>query len=186
MRPSMRSIVGAGLACGLALLMANGTYSQAQEERTTTTVQVRRVSTVIGAAVQLQAGGDFGRVEDIVINEDGCIDFVVVVFEEKLIAVPFSITRLDFARRVVALNVQREVLVKAPTFARNQFPDLSVNSDFSRRITTHFKAQGRERPRDSRPAEKKPAEKKSAEKEKKPAEKKPAEKEKKPAEKESS
>ena len=158
----MRSILGGGVACCLALLMTTEACSQVQERtRTTTTVQVRRMSTVIGASVQLQAGGAFGRVEDIIINEEGCIDFVIVASEQKLIAVPFSVTRLDFERRVVSINVERELLVKAPSFARNQFPDLSLNSEFSRKVTTHFKVQGerRERPREKRPPEKRPSEK---------------------------
>src|SRR6266568_2825849 len=72
------------LACCLALWSTSGAQSQTRvrEETRTTATQVRRVSAVIGASVALTAGETFGKVEDIIINDQGCIDFVVVVFEE--------------------------------------------------------------------------------------------------------
>jgi hypothetical protein len=140
-----------GLICYLILLGTGRAYGQAQlREETRTTTQVRRVSSVIGAAVQLQAGGEFGKVEDLVINEQGCIDFTVVVFEEKFIAVPFTLTRVDFARKVVVIDVERERLLRAPSFARTQFPDLSVSSEFGRRVHSHFGVQTERQPRQPR------------------------------------
>jgi hypothetical protein len=39
---------------------------------------------------------------------------------------------VDFARKVVFLDVERDRLLRAPSFTRNRFPDLSVNSvDFT-------------------------------------------------------
>ena len=157
----MRSVIGGRVACCLILACTSGAYSQAQvreETRTTTTTQVRRLSLVIEASVQLQAGATFGKVDDIVINDQGCIDFVVLVFEEKLIAVPFSLVEVDFARKVVRVDVERERLLKAPSFARARFPDLSVNSDFGRRVNTFFRVQSEPRPQEGRPQDKRPPE----------------------------
>jgi hypothetical protein len=107
---------------------------------------------VIGSSVQLQAGGTFGKIEDIIINDQGCVDFVIVLFEEKLFAVPFSITRVDFARRAVTIDVERELLLRAPSFTRTKFPDLAVDSEFGRKVLAHFQAQSqrRESARESR------------------------------------
>ena len=143
-----------GLACVLLLWGTSWAFGQAQiREETRTTTTVRRVSTFIGASVELQAGGTFGRVEDVIINDEGCIDFVVVVFEEKLIAVPFTLTRVDFAKKVVFLNAEREFLLRAPTFTRDRFPDLSLQSEFGRRVNTFFRESSsrRERGTETRP-----------------------------------
>src|SRR5262249_31218035 len=72
-------------------------------------------------------------------SDEGCIDFVVIAFEEKLIAVPFTLTRIDFTRKVVFLNAEREFILRAPTFARDRFPDLSVQSEFGRRVNNFFR-----------------------------------------------
>jgi len=156
----MRLRIGKSASSGLAGLLllwgASEAFGQAQiREETRTTTTVRRVSTVIGASVELQAGGAFGRVEDIVINDEGCIDFVVVAFEEKLIAVPFTLTRVDFARKVVFLNAERAFLLRAPTFTKDRFPDLSIQSEFGRRVNTFFResTNRRERGSEARPAE---------------------------------
>ncbi len=166
MKHRIQSIVGGGLACFLLLLGTSLAYSQ---------TQVRRVSTLIGSAVELQAGGSFGKIEDIIINDEGCIDFLVVVFEKKLIAVPFGVSRVDFARRVVFLEVEREVLLGAPTFARNRFPDLSSSSDFGRKVNSHFQTQGRrEGTSKSRQSETRPADRQAPEKGKQPEKRKPS------------
>ena len=100
--------------------------------------EVQTLSTILKASIALRGGGTFGQVEDIVIRERGRVDFVVVIFEERLFAVPFSLARLDFARQVVAIDVERERLLRAPTFTRDQFANLSVNSEFSRQVNTFF------------------------------------------------
>src|SRR5438034_5038497 len=144
--------VPSGLACFLLLWGTSWAFGQAQvREETRTTTTVRRVSTFIGASVELQAGSTFGRVEDIVINDEGCIDFVVVAFEEKLIAVPFTLTRVDFGRRVVFLNAERDFLLRAPTFTRERFPDLSLQSEFGRRVSTFFRESTNRRGAETRP-----------------------------------
>jgi PRC-barrel domain len=176
----IQSIVGGGLACFLLLLGTSLAYSQSP---------VRRVSALIGSAVELQAGGKFGEIEDLIINDEGCIDFLVVVFEDKLIAIPFGVTRVDFGRRVVFIDVERELLLRAPSFARKQFPDLSSSSEFGRKVHSHFQTQGRRegtsksrapetRPTDKRPLEggKQPEKRKPSEDRKHPEDKKPPEK----------
>jgi hypothetical protein len=113
---------------------------------------------MIGASVRLTAGETFGKVEDIIINDQGCIDFVVLAFEEKFFVVPFTLVRVDFATRIVSLEVERERLLRAPSFARGRFPDLSVNSEFGRSVHSFFRTQGenRERTHESHPPTTKP------------------------------
>ncbi len=172
MNHSMRSKLGSvlaksrwGLACCLILVGTNWASSQTRirEETRTTTTQVRRMSSVIGASVQLTAGGTFGKVEDVIINDQGCIDFVVVVFEDKFFAVPFTLARVDFATRVVTFEIERERFLRAPSFARDRFPDFSVNSEFGRSVHSFFRTEGgnRQRGHETRPpAETRPPDRK--------------------------
>src|SRR5262249_31388942 len=61
--------------------------------------------------------------------------------------------RVDFARKVVFLNAERDFLLRAPTFTRDRFPDLSVQSEFGRRVNTFFResTNRRERGTETRP-----------------------------------
>jgi hypothetical protein len=158
------------------------------------------LSTLLRTSILLRGGGEFGLVEDLVISSRGNIDFIVVGFEEKLIAVPFSMARVDFTQKVVSIDVTRERLLQAPSFSRDRFPNLSAKSEFSQQVSTFFQAEkGRgqqpaaprqpttrppekrppeTRPPDSRPPEKRPPETKPPEKrlpETRPPEKRPPE-----------
>lgn len=104
--------------------------------------ETRTLSTLIGVPFQLPVASPFGRVEDFVISERGRLDFVVVASEQKLIAVPVSLARLDFAHRLVTTELERERLLRAPRFAKDRFPDLSMNSEFSRRVHSFFQVRG--------------------------------------------
>jgi hypothetical protein len=158
------------------------------------------LSTLLRTSILLRGGGEFGLVEDLVISSRGNIDFIVVGFEEKLFAVPFSLARVDFTQKVVCIDVTRERLLQAPSFSRDRFPNLSAKSEFSQQVSTFFQAEkGRgqqpvaprqpttrppekrppeTRPPDSRPPEKRPPETKPPEKrlpETRPPEKRPPE-----------
>jgi len=103
----MRRTLTTGLC--LALLGALPAYGQEQRETTTvreTRTEVRKVSTLMGAKVTLERGeSTFGKVTDIVINESGCIDYLIVSYEDELVAVPWGVVTYNVGERVVTLNV---------------------------------------------------------------------------------
>jgi hypothetical protein len=82
----------------------------------------QRSSAVVGTYVKLPDGQRVGRVEDLMINEDGCVDFMVVSFDGssefrgRLAAIPWSVGKMDFGARAVTLNVERDTLREAPIF----------------------------------------------------------------------
>ena len=92
---SIRLVAGAGLTC--CLVVASSFWANAQVERTQVetrrkvggTTHVRRSSVVIGATVAGRGDFSIGKVEDLVINEDGCIDYAYAedVLEPGLIRV---------------------------------------------------------------------------------------------------
>jgi hypothetical protein len=150
-----RTIVSSALAGCLVLAGTGWALGQqvaprrAQETRTTTSTEVRRVSTVIGASVRVEGGETFGKVEDVVLSEDGCIDYVVLGYEDRFIAVPWTIVRADFAQRTVLVNVDRRVLLDAPHFARGEWAELSANSAFVQKVRTHFRSHAGQRTRET-------------------------------------
>jgi hypothetical protein len=118
MRACVRSSAAAGLAC--CLLLAGAGLVLGQE-----TVSVRKVSAVVGASVSLEQGGRFGKVEDLVLNDDGCVEFVIVSYEDEYIAVPWAVATVNFGERVIRLDLTRERLREIPTFRRERWPDFA-------------------------------------------------------------
>src|SRR5262249_1697100 len=124
-------LLAAGLACcslvaefGLAFGRQQRTEGRTEETRTGTSTQVRRGSTVVGSRVVLERGGSVGKVEDIVLNEDGCIAYLVVTYQDEYILVPWGVAAVDFQEQVVRLEVTRETLRSVPTFTRGNWPNL--------------------------------------------------------------
>jgi len=116
-----------GLAIGL-VLAAPGLFAQAQQETTTTTVrnqggtttQIHTVTSVIGSSVQLQGGGNYGKIQDIVLNDSGCLEYVVVAYEDQYYAVPWTVATVNYQERSIVLNTTQQDL-RQVGFSRNDW-----------------------------------------------------------------
>jgi sporulation protein YlmC with PRC-barrel domain len=122
------------LVCGLALAAAGSVT--AQEDRP---AELRKVSQVIGSSVLLQDGVSYGKVEDIVLNEDGCIEYVVVAREDRYALMPWGVARVDYGQRAVIFDVTPQV-VQPLFFARDAWPDVA-DPQFGRRVQDAFGAR---------------------------------------------
>jgi len=115
-----------GLLCGL--LMAAASTAHAQETATETTAaaagdtEVRRVSQILGSTVQLQGVNNFGKVEDIILSDDGGIGYLVVAADGKYLTLPWNAGNVDYAQRVVTYDVTPQV-VQPFYFQRNAYPN---------------------------------------------------------------
>lgn len=99
-----------GLALGLVL--ASGGLAGAQvvtEVQTTapagTVSEIRRMSQLMGATVQLQGVNNFGRVEDAVIDDNGAIAYLVVSSDGRNVMLPWSEASFNLGQRTVVYNI---------------------------------------------------------------------------------
>src|SRR5262245_33493797 len=95
-----------------------------------TPVRVLTATSIIGDDVKNYEGKDVGNIKNIMLNlKDGCIDYVILEFGgflgfgEKLFAVPFHALELDPSERIFLLNINKEILEKAPGFDEKHWPD---------------------------------------------------------------
>ena len=120
-----------GLLCGL--LVAAGSVTQAQVTTTETTTvtspggpEVRRVSQILGSTVQLQGVNNFGKVEDIVLSDEGGIGYLVVSSADgKYAMLPWSAGNVNYAQRVVTYDVTPQA-VQPFYFQRNAYPNFNA------------------------------------------------------------
>jgi hypothetical protein len=132
-----------GLAGCLILVggwLAQGQIGQRPEIRREGAVRsttIQRVSSVIGASVQIEGGTAVAKVEDLVISDDGCIEFVVVRYEERFMPIPWGLATVEFDRRIVSVDITRERFAQAPSFAGNHWADLR-GEQFTGKVRSFF------------------------------------------------
>jgi hypothetical protein len=154
----VRRFTATALICCLVLAGAGTTRAQNAGGRGFS--QPRRMSSVLGANVTLERGGDVGKVEDVVLNDSGCPEYVVIRYEDGYVAVPWTFVTVNFEDRVVRLDVTRDRFRDIPTFSRDRWPDFAggeyrkklrkvFGADFERRgRRTEENAERREELRD--------------------------------------
>src|SRR5688500_34676 len=98
-----RWVMSSGLACALVLVGLNPVAGQTTK-RSSSSQEVRRLSLVIGGAVRIADGVSVGTIEDVVLNDRGCIDYVVVVYQDRYVAIPWSVATVDFVERIVTVD----------------------------------------------------------------------------------
>jgi hypothetical protein len=127
-------VVSSGLAC--ALLLGGLTPAAGQ-----TTNEVRQLSQVIGGGVQIANGVSVGKIEDVVLNDHGCIDYVVVVYRDRYVAIPWTVATVDYGQRIVNVNITEQRFNQVPTFTRTEFSVLT-QSEFTQKVQSAFAGKG--------------------------------------------
>ncbi|MFO0952698.1 MAG: PRC-barrel domain-containing protein [Isosphaeraceae bacterium] len=120
---------GAGLAFGQVEVRV-GTPAPPLVEAVPTPVpapanasEVRRISQILGATVQLQGVNNFGRVEDAVIDENGAIAYLVVGNNGRNVMLPWSEASFNLTNKTVVYNVPPQA-VQTLYFEGNAWPNV--------------------------------------------------------------
>ncbi len=123
--------LGSALLC--CLTGSDASAAQTPTERpavveTRTTTQpaqpvARRAKTVLGSKVHIQGDVAIGTVDDIVFNDDGHIEYLVVLNEGKLVAMPWEAAKFNFDNRVAVVNITQARYKEIPTFTVQTYPN---------------------------------------------------------------
>lgn len=133
-----------GLFCGLALSISGIAAGQEviQETRTTTTTpggtttEIRRVSQLLGSSVLLQGSNNYGKVEDVVLDDNGGIGYLVVSNGGRYAMLPWNAANVNYGRRVVTYNVAPQA-IQPLFFERNAWPNIT-DQQFTTRMRQAF------------------------------------------------
>jgi hypothetical protein len=135
-----RCVASSGLALVLVLGGLNPVAGQTTQ-RSGSTQEVRRLSLVIGGGVRIANGVAVGKIEDVVLNERGCIEYVVVVYQDKYVAIPWTVATVDYGQRIVSVDITEQRFAQVPTFARTEFSVLST-TEFTQKVQSAFGGRG--------------------------------------------
>jgi len=152
-----------GLACGLALATAGVAVGQQVIEETTTITTppgsapaganpgIRRITQLIGSNVALPGNNNFGRVEDVVMDNNGGPGYLVVSNGGRYAMLPWGAANINYGQRVVNYNVAPQA-IQPLFFERNAWPNIS-DQQFTTRMTQVFPGTGVVRREELRPVE---------------------------------
>jgi sporulation protein YlmC with PRC-barrel domain len=78
---------------------------------------------ILGAKVSLQGGTAVGTVDDIVLNNDGVVDYLIVSEGGKLVTVPWDAAKFNFQQRTAVINITPEQFKQIPTYTTQTYPN---------------------------------------------------------------
>jgi hypothetical protein len=148
MRTSLSIIIGTAIT----FLVAAWTFSPDQAFAQRAAKESFRASThasgvMIGRPVRSERGVVLGTVENIVLNDSGCAQFVVISgrfpgARSMWYPIPWNVVARSTSEAIF-VNIEPDFLVRAPSFSRNRIRDLS-NPEFSTRVNTFFQTRAKE------------------------------------------
>jgi hypothetical protein len=65
---------------------------------------------------------NIGTVDDIVFNDAGQVEYLVVANEGKLVTVPWEAAKFNFEKRVATVNITQEKFRAIPTYTVTEYP----------------------------------------------------------------
>lgn len=141
---------GAALACWGAALAAD--VARAQQPPAPVPVQqavpdavnpapapqAHRVKSVLGTKVSIQGNLAIGTVDDIIFDDNGYIDYLVVLNEGKSVVVPWQAAKFNFEQRAATVNITEQQFRQVPTYTTTQvWPNL-FEPAYRQRIYTYY------------------------------------------------
>lgn len=81
-----------------------------------------RAKEVLGTKVSISGGTAIGTVEDLVFDDAGNLEYMVVENGGKLITVPWEAAKFDLAKKTAVLGITQEVYKTIPTYTVTTYP----------------------------------------------------------------
>jgi sporulation protein YlmC with PRC-barrel domain len=124
----LRTALHTGSALTLLVLSASLGWAQVQTQPAPGTgtgagTHALRAKSILGATVSLQGGTSVGTVHDIVFNDDGVVDYLIVAEGGKLVTVPWEAAKFNFEKRTAVINITPERFRQIPTYTAERYPD---------------------------------------------------------------
>jgi hypothetical protein len=86
-----------------------------------------RAKQILGSRMSLEGNTKVGTVDDIVMDEHGNVDYLIVMnSDNKLVTVPWDAARLDSEKRTAVVHITPERFQQVPTYTGETYPVFSA------------------------------------------------------------
>lgn len=93
-----------------------------KERPATDSVNAHRAKQVLGSKVYIQGDVSVGTVDDMVFNDSGNLEYLIVVNEGKLVTVPWEAAKFNFEKQTASINITQEQYKAIPTYTIREYP----------------------------------------------------------------
>ena len=80
----------------------------------------------LGAKIMIQGNTAIGTVDDIVFDDAGNLEYLIVAHDYKLVTVPWEAAKFDLKSQTAVVNITPEVYKTIPTYTTTTYPDFFV------------------------------------------------------------
>ncbi|HEY2786022.1 MAG TPA: PRC-barrel domain-containing protein [Fimbriiglobus sp.] len=91
-------------------------------------IQPIRAKQVLGSKVSLTSDFSVGTVDDIVFDDGGSIEYVIVDKDNKLVTVPWSAVKFNFEKQTATINLTPQQYQVIPTYTIRTYPNFYDNT----------------------------------------------------------
>ena len=86
-----------------------------------------RAKQILGSKVYIDDDRSVGTVDDIVMDQDGNVDYLIVVDQQKkLVSIPWDATQFDATERRAVVHISQEKYQEVPTYTTQQYPTFAT------------------------------------------------------------
>jgi sporulation protein YlmC with PRC-barrel domain len=86
-----------------------------------------RAKQILGSKVSLEGNTEVGTVDDIVLDDSGNVDYLIVInSDDKLVTVPWDATKFNAEKRYAVVRIAPDKFKKVPTYTVEQYPVFST------------------------------------------------------------
>jgi len=122
------------------------TTGQGQTREKTAMEQADRVSKILGKKVVSQKGEDLGKIEDLMLSKEACLDYIILApggllgTGDRLIPIPWKALKTGAQADTIIIDMDKSQLEKAPSFESKTWPNFT-DSEWYGKIRDFFGGQ---------------------------------------------
>ena len=114
-------------ACVLMAALAGASLLAADDKSGSDSTQHFRAKQIIGSKVSIENNMAVGTVDDIVLDENGNVDYLIVLNSENtFVSVPWDAARFNVEKRLATVHITPERFKQVPTFTVDHYPVFST------------------------------------------------------------
>jgi len=109
----------------LALLLAVGALAESQEvtPKGRPATAARYPRSILGTRVLVRGGTAVGTVQDVVVSEEGVVDYLIVSEGGRMVTIPWEAAKIDYEKRVINVPITQEQYRAIPTYTSERYPN---------------------------------------------------------------
>jgi hypothetical protein len=111
------------IVLGLATCCTTSVFAQRPNTAPASpSMQTHRAKEVLGSKVSIEGNVVIGKVDDIVFDDEGYVEYLIVDNEGKLVTVPWEAAKFNFQERTEYVKITSDQFRRVPTYTVDKYP----------------------------------------------------------------